>query len=416
MEEPTTKASGKASPEASPKLPPAAGTGKGQAKRAVPKPNQAKKTSTATTTGRQNAAIRTRAEHPKPTQAKPASPAHAKPHERDQADPLGQANAAPQVPGPKPSQRDAADRASARTARQPINTAPIDLVQMEIDLPVSARRRPPTAPAVAQPAGAGPTPPRRRASQGSAAAPTTASPRPSPSKPAQAEPAAEETRQSEPARAQQSAGEPAAAEYAPGQGPTGTEHGTRGAPLILLWAHLLADPGFAPEHVARAAIRELGPQASAWVDSTRERYPYATSDAVAQLAAGEFTRDARRMGAATSAGGLAGVLATAAVVARAQARLVLTIAAAYGVDPTAEDRALELLTLLRVPRLTEPTKTALWNLARVVAGVTVCRVAAQVMPFGAALAGAVQSNRATAGVAFRAIERYGRLTTPERYR
>src|SRR5690606_1727256 len=104
----------------------------------------------------------------------------------------------------------------------------------------------------------------------------------------------------------------------------GEQHG------IPLWAHLLADPGFAPEHAARAAVRALGPQAAAWVAAVRERYPSATPDGIARLAARELTRDARRLGAATPGGGpavlaTAGVVATAAVVGRTQARLVLTI-------------------------------------------------------------------------------------------
>lgn len=172
-------------------------------------------------------------------------------------------------------------------------------------------------------------------------------------------------------------------------------------PDIPLWAHLLADPGFAPEHVARMAVRRLGPQSAEWVASMRERYPEATDEALARLATAELTRAARRAGAA----GAVGALLAVAVV---QARLVLTIAAVYGEDPTAEERVRDLLTLLRVPRLTEPTRPALTHVAAIAGGVAVRRAASRIIRLGGAVAGAVQGARSTHDVADRAMEHYRR--------
>jgi hypothetical protein len=102
-----------------------------------------------------------------------------------------------------------------------------------------------------------------------------------------------------------------------------------------------------------------------------------------------------------------GSLAMTGVLAHAEARMVLTIAAAYGLDPTdEEDRGTELLRLLRVPRLTQPTTDALRNSGRIVAALAARRVAARLVPFGAVLAGAVQGVASSNDVAMRALAYY----------
>jgi hypothetical protein len=173
-----------------------------------------------------------------------------------------------------------------------------------------------------------------------------------------------------------------------------------------LWAHLVADPGYAAEHVARDAVRRLGPDARDWAVGMRVRYPGATSDGLARLATAEIVRSARRQGAGAVFGGTAGSWAAVAVLARVQARLVLTIAAVYGLDPTADLRAREVLDLLRVPRLTQPGLTAARNGGRLIAGVALRRLAARTVPFGAAVAGALHSGRSTEAVAVRAMRAY----------
>jgi hypothetical protein len=174
------------------------------------------------------------------------------------------------------------------------------------------------------------------------------------------------------------------------------------------------DVGSAPERFARAAVRDLGPAARDFVTRTRDRYPSAAPAALARLATLAMVRDARRVATATSTGGTIGAVATSVVLARHQVRTVLTIAAAYGVDPTAEERVGEVLDLLRVPRLTEPTRATLGNLARVVAAVAVRRAAAKLVPFGGAVASAIHGGRSTSDVAARAMERYGRPSGPRR--
>ncbi|MDT5027172.1 MAG: hypothetical protein QOE61_3598 [Micromonosporaceae bacterium] len=177
---------------------------------------------------------------------------------------------------------------------------------------------------------------------------------------------------------------------------------------IPLWARVVADPGYAAEHVARAAVHRLGPVALDWVIRARTRYPAANPDALARLAAKESVRTARWQGAATGAAGVLGSMAATGLLAHVQARLVLTIAAAYGFDPTAHERARDLLNMLRAPRLTQPTPAAVRNAGRVVAGVAAGRVAARLLPLGAAVAGATIGARSTRDVAERATTHYRR--------
>jgi hypothetical protein len=179
-----------------------------------------------------------------------------------------------------------------------------------------------------------------------------------------------------------------------------------------LWARLVADPGYAPEHVIRESVRFAGPQAQDWVDRMRARYPDARPDALARLAATELTREARRSGAGSAMAGRTGAMASAgavvsvSAVARVQIRLALTVAALYGLDPTGEARIREVADLLRVPRLTQPAMAAVGNVGRLAASVAVRRVAARLMPFGAAVAGAVHGGRSTEDLAIRAISRF----------
>jgi hypothetical protein len=170
------------------------------------------------------------------------------------------------------------------------------------------------------------------------------------------------------------------------------------------WARIVADPGFAPEHIVREAIRSLGPQAHQWVERTRQRYPDASPDALARLAAEEHVRTARSQAVANTT--ILGSMAEVGLLARTHASLVLTIAAVYGADPTADDRIPDLLQLLPIPRLTQPSLDAAGRVARVVGAVAVRRVAARIVPFGAAVAGFIHSGRTTQDVAVRSIDRY----------
>jgi hypothetical protein len=131
------------------------------------------------------------------------------------------------------------------------------------------------------------------------------------------------------------------------------------APPGTLWARMKADPQYAPEHLALEAVRRLGPEARRWADRTRQEQPGLTPDALAQVAVRRFTNLARLSGAVSGATGLPGAVVDVGVLAWTQARMVLHIAAAYGLDPTAQDRATDLLVLQRVHKLAETARVAL---------------------------------------------------------
>jgi hypothetical protein len=130
-------------------------------------------------------------------------------------------------------------------------------------------------------------------------------------------------------------------------------------PPVSLWANMKADPQYAPEHLALEAVRRLGPEAARWADGVRLDQPGITPDALADLAVRRFTNLARISGAVSGAVGLPGAVLDVGVLAWTQARMVLHIAAAYGLDPTSSDRATDLLVLQRVHKAAETARTAL---------------------------------------------------------
>lgn len=130
-------------------------------------------------------------------------------------------------------------------------------------------------------------------------------------------------------------------------------------PPTRLWDRMKADPQYAPEHLAREAVRRLGPEAKAWVERIRAQRPGITADRMAELAARRFINRARISGAASGAAGLPGAVLDVGVLAWTQARMVLHIAACYGHDPAHPDRAIDLLVLQRVHRVAETARLAL---------------------------------------------------------
>jgi len=149
--------------------------------------------------------------------------------------------------------------------------------------------------------------------------------------------------------------EPATPLPAPADDPRAATTGPPGT----LWERMRADPQYASEHLALEAVRRLGPEARDWAGSTRESRPELTDDALAQLAVRRFTNLARLSGAVSGATGLPGAVIDVGVLAWTQSRMVLHIAAAYGADPTASDRATDLLVLQRVHKVTESARLAL---------------------------------------------------------
>ncbi|WP_305786864.1 EcsC family protein [Symbioplanes lichenis] len=126
-----------------------------------------------------------------------------------------------------------------------------------------------------------------------------------------------------------------------------------------LWARMKADPQYAPEHLALEAVRRLGPEARDWAGRVREEQPGITEEALAQLAVRRFTNHARLSGAVSGATGLPGAVVDVGVLAWTQARMVLHVAAAYGLDPTDPERATDLLVLQRVHKIAESARLAL---------------------------------------------------------
>ncbi|WP_229783323.1 EcsC family protein [Pilimelia anulata] len=126
-----------------------------------------------------------------------------------------------------------------------------------------------------------------------------------------------------------------------------------------MWQQMRDDPQYAPEHLALAAVRRLGPQAARWAAESRRQYPAATPDALAQWAIQRFTNHARLSGAVSGATGLPGAVLDVGVLAWTQARLVLHLAAAHGHDPTHPDRATDLLVLQKVHAIAQHARSAL---------------------------------------------------------
>jgi hypothetical protein len=126
-----------------------------------------------------------------------------------------------------------------------------------------------------------------------------------------------------------------------------------------LWQQMKADPQYAPEHLALEAVRRLGPSARRWADDMRARYPGVSPDLLADWAIRRFTNHARLSGAVSGAAGLPGAVVDVGVLSWTQARMVLHVAAAYGVDPAHPDRATDLLVLQKVHKAAETARLAL---------------------------------------------------------
>ncbi|MFE9201766.1 EcsC family protein [Micromonospora sp. NPDC007230] len=126
-----------------------------------------------------------------------------------------------------------------------------------------------------------------------------------------------------------------------------------------LWDRMRDDPQYAPEHLALEAVRRLGPEAAQWAARERALRPDVVADELADQAVRRFVNRARLSGAVSGAAGLPGAVIDVGVLAWTQARLVLHVAAAYGVDPTHPDRAADLLVLQKVHKVAESARLAL---------------------------------------------------------
>ncbi|MEU8021198.1 hypothetical protein [Micromonospora haikouensis] len=159
------------------------------------------------------------------------------------------------------------------------------------------------------------------------------------------------------------------------------------------WA--LDHPDLAPELLALAAVRTLGPRAADWAAWHRAAYPAATPDGLARLATRRFVRLAGAGGAVAALAGLFAPVVELTAVLWAQANLVLHLAAAYGRDPADSERAVELLVLTRVRPDAQSARAALDAAERMRAERTAAeRTATGRGSAGQATAGAPQAARA----------------------
>ncbi|WP_446219666.1 EcsC family protein [Micromonospora sp. IBHARD004] len=131
------------------------------------------------------------------------------------------------------------------------------------------------------------------------------------------------------------------------------------APPATLWDRMRDDPQYAPEHLALEAVRRLGPEAAQWAARERAARPDVPGDELADQAVRRFVNRARLSGAVSGVAGLPGAVIDVGVLAWTQARLVLHVAAAHGVDPVHPDRATDLLVLQRVHKVAETARLAL---------------------------------------------------------
>ncbi|MEH1017464.1 EcsC family protein [Micromonospora sp. CPCC 206060] len=131
------------------------------------------------------------------------------------------------------------------------------------------------------------------------------------------------------------------------------------APPAGLWDRMRDDPQYAPEHLALEAVRRLGPEAAEWARRSRAEQPHLPPHGLAEFAIRKFVNRARLSGAVSGAAGLPGAVLDIGVLAWTQARMVLHIAAAYGVDPEHPDRATDLLVLQKVHKVAETARLAL---------------------------------------------------------
>ncbi|BCB78715.1 hypothetical protein GCM10022251_76800 [Phytohabitans flavus] len=130
-------------------------------------------------------------------------------------------------------------------------------------------------------------------------------------------------------------------------------------PPAGLWDRMKSDPQYAPEHLALEAVRRLGPEARRWAELSRAQQPGIHPDELARRATRRFVNFARLSGAVSGAAGLPGAVVDVGVLAWTQARMVLHVAAAYGIDPTHSDRATDLLVLQKVHKVAETARLAL---------------------------------------------------------
>ncbi|WP_433723120.1 hypothetical protein ACQP2Y_45875 [Actinoplanes sp. CA-051413] len=196
------------------------------------------------------------------------------------------------------------------------------------------------------------------------------------------------------------------------------------------WPALIADPGHAPELLALAALQTIGPRAGEWAARTRAAYPAAGPDALARLAVSQFTRFGSVSSVFAAVAGSYAPIALLGAAAYTHAELALHVAAAYGLDPTDRERAVDLLVLTRVHPVREDAVAALataeqhsydsgltdatWRLGRMIAvqagGWAAVRAINHFFPGTSLLVATLTSRGAARAMAARATVHYRALS------
>ncbi|MEU8230065.1 hypothetical protein AB0C12_10730 [Actinoplanes sp. NPDC048967] len=197
------------------------------------------------------------------------------------------------------------------------------------------------------------------------------------------------------------------------------------------WPALIADPGHAPELLALAALQTIGPRAGEWAARTRAAYPAAGPDALARLAVSQFTRFGSVSSVFAAVAGSYAPIALLGAAAYTHAELALHVAAAYGLDPTDRERAVDLLVLTRVHPVREDAVAALataeqhsydnsgltdatWRLGRMIAvqagGWAAVRAVNHFFPGTSLLVATLTSRGAARAMAARATVHYRALS------
>ncbi len=112
-----------------------------------------------------------------------------------------------------------------------------------------------------------------------------------------------------------------------------------------LFRSLRRDPRHAGEIVLLAVLPEMAPQAERWVARTRAKHPGIGPEGLVARARREALKRARIDGAVTGSSFYIGLPPAVASVYCHQVLLVLQVAAIYGWDPGAAERAAEILVL-----------------------------------------------------------------------
>ncbi|MEV4495026.1 hypothetical protein AB0J84_04895 [Micromonospora arborensis] len=293
---------------------------------------------------------------PRPRRAKAAPAVLFQPPEPDRPLPRQPSRPSTDPTGEQPSQPSSGQPSQPSSERPdpPIGDRPGPTARDQPGSPAATEGSSQPGPTAVEPAKARTTPVRKAAARKAAATsadvtPSTpaATPAPSPRKrapgPTKRTAAARKSttpRESAPEPVAQAT--PATAQVAPALGRTPESE------LRAVAARVLDHPGFAPELLALAAVRSLGPGAAEWAERLRARYPDASADGLARLATQRFVRSAGAGGATAALAGLFAPLAELASVLWTHANLVLHLAAAYGKDSADSARAVELLVLTQV--------------------------------------------------------------------